>query len=245
VDTLYDDKIDQAQTVSFEEQYLAIRQKEKRIYSDQETARLPEISPSHIYYKEWIARKDSSGRLISYLTNKNKPLNILEIGCGNGWLSSKLAGIQDARVTGLDINRIEIEQAKRVFKSDNLEFIYNKFSTGLFESPRFDCIVFAASIQYFPSFRSIINDCLLLLDTTGEIHIIDTHFYNQGSLGKASDRTKKYYSSIGFPAMSANYHYHTFNDLRSFKYKVLFNPRSIINKLFNTSNPFYWITISG
>src|SRR5258708_4522573 len=93
----------------------------------------------------------SSERLITYLEKKHKPLRILEVGCGNGWLSAKLSNIPNTRVTGLDINQVEIEQAQRVFKIDNLDFIYDSFNESTFENENFDVIIFAASLQYFPS----------------------------------------------------------------------------------------------
>ena len=67
--------------------YLASRKKENRIYSDEQVVQLPFIEPTHIHYHEWQVRKRSALRLIHYLEKKNKPLSILEIGCGNGWLS--------------------------------------------------------------------------------------------------------------------------------------------------------------
>ena len=75
----------------FEEQYLKIRQKEKRLYADEEVKHLPDIAPWHVHYREWQFRKRSATRLMRYLEKKKRALNMLEVGCGNGWLSAKLA----------------------------------------------------------------------------------------------------------------------------------------------------------
>ena len=101
----------------FEDLYIAVRQQEKRIYTDEQLQLLPDID--HLYYDELKIRKRSSERLIAYLEKKHKYLRILEVGCGNGWLSAKLSNIPNTKVTGLDINQLEIEQANRVFKKDN------------------------------------------------------------------------------------------------------------------------------
>ncbi len=167
----------------FEDLYIDVRRQEKRVYSDCELMFLPDVDPSHIHYKEWQTRKHSSQRLINYLSKKNKPLNILEIGCGNGWLSSKLSSILNSNVIGLDINRCEIRQAERVFKKDNLEFVCRQsFGPELFEGVKFDIILFAAAIQYFPSVKSTLQNAFKCLAANGEIHIMDTPFYNPDDL---------------------------------------------------------------
>ena len=107
----------------FEDLYLTVRQKEGRFYTDEQVSQLPDIEEIHPYFHEWQMRARSGGRLINYLQKKNKPLSILEIGCGNGWLSAKMAGLNGALVTGLDANKPEIEQARRVFKNSSVRFI--------------------------------------------------------------------------------------------------------------------------
>src|SRR5271157_59561 len=101
----------------FEDLYIGVRQQEKRLYTDEQLKNLPDIDSLHIYCNEWKIRKRSGERLIAYLGRKRRNLRILEVGCGNGWLSAKMAAIPKARVTGLDINQVEIAQANRVFKA--------------------------------------------------------------------------------------------------------------------------------
>src|SRR6187549_447683 len=75
------------------ELYIALREKEGRLVSDEELLQLPEVSLFHIHLKEWRIRKKSCEHLINYVAKKNRPLKSLEIGCGNGWLSNQLAGV--------------------------------------------------------------------------------------------------------------------------------------------------------
>ena len=107
------------QRADFEYLYNEVRNTEGRSLTDGQVMLLPDIDTLHPQYREWQFRKRSSQRLINYLVRKHKALNILEIGCGNGWLSYKMAQISGTRVTGLDINSEEIAQAKRVFKNEN------------------------------------------------------------------------------------------------------------------------------
>ena len=109
----------------FETLYIRLRRQERRIYSDEELIDLPNIQTTHPHYKEWQLRKHSSEKLFSYLKRKNKSLDILEIGCGNGWLSHRLSIIPGGKVIGTDINFTEIQQAARVFQHiPNLHFIH-------------------------------------------------------------------------------------------------------------------------
>src|SRR6187549_921819 len=88
----------------FERKYTTLRFKEKRMYSDEEVRHLPFIAREHPHYHEWVLRKRSCHRLVKYLEQKKTPLKILEIGCGNGWLSNQIIKIPGTVVIGSDIN---------------------------------------------------------------------------------------------------------------------------------------------
>jgi hypothetical protein len=65
---------------AFERMYVAVRDKEGRLYSDKQVAALPDIDAAHRYYKEWKLRKHSADQLIGFLKKQRRPLNILEVG---------------------------------------------------------------------------------------------------------------------------------------------------------------------
>ena len=231
-------------TIDFPEQYFLLRKKEGRVYPDKEVAQLPGIDKEHAHYHEWQVRTDSGSRLIEHLANKKKALQILEVGCGNGWLSAKLSAIPLSRITGIDINTEELNQAKRVFNQiGNLEFFNCSLQDEVLNNHKYDIIVFAASIQYFSSLEKVLNDILSRLRPGGEIHIIDSHFYKENEIGAARMRSGDYYRAIGFPEMSDHYFHHSFEELKLYNYDILYNPNSIINKLKKNKNPFYWICI--
>ena len=228
----------------FEELYIKVRNYENRMSSVDELSILPDLDKSHPNYREWRIRQRSSRRLITYLQKKNRALKILEIGCGNGWLCSKLAAIPGADVIGLDINQIEIEQAERVFNKPNLKFVKAAFEPELFNPMKFDVILFAASITYFKHLATIIQDCLSCLTEKGEIHIVDNHFYEPVKINDAVERMRVYYNTMGYPEMSAYYYHYSLTDLKPFNYRVLVNPQSFINRLIKRE-PFYWVTITN
>lgn len=232
--------------IDFSSQYLLLRKKEGRIYSDAEVAMLPEINKQHPYFDEWEIRKRSGVQLKKYLADKKRPLQILEIGCGNGWLSAMLSGIPSSQVTGIDINAEELNQARRVFdRIKNLEFLCCSLQDENVNKHQFDMIIFAASIQYFPSLKNILNDTIRHLEPGGEIHIMDTHLYHAKEVAAARQRSKDYFTAIGFPEMAEQYFHHSLEELRSFNHKVLYDPYSIANRLKKSKNPFYWVCVKG
>ena len=228
----------------FEKKYISIRCLENRLYTDEEVEQLPLIARKHTHYKEWIVRKKSSDRLINYLSSKKKRLRILEVGCGNGWLSHSLSSIPGSEVTGLDVNFTELQQAARVFNEDKrLHFIYGDIYANVLNNVRFDIIVFAASIQYFQPLRKILTICLKHLSPGGEVHIISSNFYKTAEISFAKKRTLDYFTSLGYPEMSDYYFHHSINELKKFNHSFLYNPKSIVNKFLKNTDPFYWVTV--
>lgn len=230
----------------FDHLYFDVRQREGRIYTDTDVATLPFIYASHPHYQEWTIRKHSQKALISYIKNKDTFTSILEVGCGNGWLSSRMAKATSAEVTGVDVNSYELEQAERVFRNiPNLNFIKGDLQTGILKDEKFDMILFVASIQYFPSLGQIIKTAIEHLTLLGEIHIMDSPFYLPQETATARQRTNEYYKALGLAEMADHYYHHNLAELENFQYKILHHPNSWKNKLSIKKNPFYWIAIKN
>jgi ubiquinone/menaquinone biosynthesis C-methylase UbiE len=229
---------------NFEEKYISLRKKENRLYTDEQVKWLPEIERSHPHYKEWELRKISCDKLTQHLSNKRTELTILEVGCGNGWLCHHLSKIPGSNVAGIDINNTELGQAKRVFDHiENIEFMNGGLDNEKIRSEKFDAIIFAASIQYFQSLENIIPAALQLLNTGGEIHILDSHFYKPAELETARKRSFDYYHSLQFAEMTEYYFHHCIDELDPYIHKRLYNPDLFLNRFIKNKNPFPWICI--
>ncbi|MBS1687765.1 MAG: class I SAM-dependent methyltransferase [Bacteroidetes bacterium] len=226
---------------SFSQLYIQLRKKEQRIYTDEQVSRLPVIEDNHSHYNEWKYRRQSSERLVDYLANKTRALNVLEVGCGNGWLSAKIAEVPDATVIGIDVNIEELNQAKRVFEKENLQFSVAEISD--LSNNEFDIIIFAASIQYFASFKKVIDIAMAMLSEDGEIHIIDTPLYKSSEITEAAKRSRLYYSGMGFREMSNYYFQHSIEELQGYNYKMLFDPHTLSNRFLRKRGLFYWVCI--
>jgi ubiquinone/menaquinone biosynthesis C-methylase UbiE len=167
----------------------------------------------------------------------------LEIGCGNGWLSHKLAEIPRTEVIGLDINLKELQQAANVFTNSNLQFAYGDIRENILQNRQFDIIIFAGTIPYFSSLTEIILSTLESLTPGGEIHIMDSFFYNAENVETAKQNCREYYKNMGFPGMANYYFHHLLKDIYHFNCEVKRPRHSFFKKLFLKKNVFPWLCI--
>jgi len=191
------------------------RDREGDWYWDEEVASLPDLAADHPRYRYWQSRKKSCQRLVRHLALREKPLTILEVGCGNGWLAFQLATVPGSRVVGLDMNFSSLQQAARVFRHQpNLKFMMGDFCSDLLQGLSFDIVVFAASMHHFPSVQAALEVSLAQLAKGGEIHILDT------------------------PAPCLR-------KLKYYRHRLRYNPRSIWNRLIHKGKGHPWIVVRG
>ncbi|HET9907857.1 MAG TPA: class I SAM-dependent methyltransferase [Anaerolineales bacterium] len=229
------------------ELYLRVREKEGRLYSDQIVAGLPSVPDGHPLVSEWRARSESARRLLRYISSRQSPFFVLDLGCGNGWLSNLLA--QPGQVVlGLDQNRYELRQAARVFRSNpNLSFLEADIFSAPFPAGSFDLIIVASALQYFPNATNLLTMLLDYLKPNGEIHILDTPLYSKRERETAVLRSREYYASLGCPEMIDHYFHHRISDLDSLHPKMLYDPGSLTRRLKRwigqIDSPFPWVVI--
>lgn len=191
--------------------YLEVRRREGRVLSDEQLQQLPDVTHPPALAREWRWRKRAFRRLDKYLNRRfpKSPIRILDLGCGNGWMSNLLAAHALRTVTAMDLNEMELEQGSRVFRRDNLQFVYADVLKDEWPEEPFDVIVLAASVQYFPNLGELIARLKKLLTPDGEIHLLDSNFYPDAAAAEAArQRTKAYYEQVGVPEMAGFYHHH-------------------------------------
>ena len=230
---------------TFETLYLQVRKKEKRLYSDEEVKLLPYASKRNLHKNEWALRTKSFLRFKKYLSQKKSKLNILDLGCGNGWFTGQLAKEFDHNYFCIDVNLPELEQAARIFNNDNITFIYADIAKTALPTNTFDIVILNSALQYFPNVSSLMKEIFFISKSYVEVHIIDTPFYNASEIMQARNRTQKYYLSINYPEMASKYFHHTIDEFKYLRFSSLYNPGSLKNKLsnfiFEKDSPFPWI----
>jgi len=232
---------------SFEENYLQLREKEGRLYSDSVVRLLPEFSGSAPLSIEWKIRKQSAKRLVRHFKLK-RPKTIIEVGCGNGWLIHHLQQHVSAEYLGIDINERELKQATRISNGNLSCFLYGNILSGAMSELRADMIIVASVAHYFPDLKLFIQQLLTLLSPGGEVHIIDTAFYNSNeAIKEAKNRSEKYFLEMKVNSKGLNYYHHSFDVLESFQFKIAYQPQRLINRLKRkliSDSPFPWIIIN-
>jgi ubiquinone/menaquinone biosynthesis C-methylase UbiE len=231
---------------SFEANYLKLRQKEGRVYSDEVVQQLPAFYGAAPLSDEWKIRKRSADRLARYLKAK-KPASITEIGCGNGWLIHYLHQSVTASYCGIDINEPELQQAARSSAHASSScFVYGNILSGSFDQIKTDTIIVASAAQYFSSLNTFIKQLLPLLTASGEIHILDTPFYSIDEIEGARKRSEHYFMAAGVDSGKLDYYHHGWQSLGSLNYTIAYEPKSLFNKIknrFTRDSPFPWIII--
>lgn len=233
---------------TFEDLYLRVRKKERRLYTDDEIRLLPYAYKSNPHKDEWALRTKSFLRFRKYLSKNTFKLNILDLGCGNGWLAGQLAKDYNHNYFCVDVNLTELEQGARIWDNENMKFIYADVFLSSFPSNVFDIVIINSALQYFSDISALMKELFFILKPYGEIHIIDTPFYDHNDMMSAKNRTLKYYQSLGYPEMAGNYFHHSIGDLRYLRYSYLYKPNSLKNKLsgfiFEKDSPFPWLLIT-
>ena len=150
--------------VGMHEFWNSVWKKETLYYSKKETNNVP-----------WDIKSPDTN-LKKFLEKFNKPLNILEVGCGNGndayYMSEK-----GHNVTAIDISDYAIDEAKSLYKNDNLKFItsdFFKFKT----TDKYDLIFDRGFIHNFSvDYFSIYFDKLYsLLKDKGDVLILSGNY---------------------------------------------------------------------
>ena len=227
------------------EAYLQARDQEQRLLPDDVVRMLPAVPQGHPYYEEWRARQASLKRLISFLSKEQPQGKVLDLGCGNGWMSYALVQ-KGFEVCGLEVNTQEIEQAARVFEHDRLHWIRGNVEENLPIGP-FDAIIISAALQYFPDPAALMRHLKSYLNHGGGIMVMDTFLYPEAEASDAQARSKAYFSTLGVEAMTTHYHHHQATWLAEFKHQFVYRPslkQKVLRKLGQAVSPFpmVWIT---
>ena len=233
---------------AFEIIYNKVLHKERRVFNDIEAKALPKAFSYNLHQEEWLLRAKTLKRFRQYIRQQKRPLRILDVGCGNGWFSAKLARFTEVKVIGINRCHSELEQAVRVFNTPNLKFIYADANEDIFLKGSFDMIILNDTIQFFPHFRNLINHLLNYLDEGGEIHIMDSPFYRYDEVDTAREAAERRFQHIGCDEMMDWYYFHTLDELDSFDFNYQHNPRKITQKIRrkfsgSSSAPNPWIRI--
>lgn len=232
--------------------YLTVRERESRVLTDEQVLALPRFTPASEHQKphqrEWQMRRHSFSLFLKYLHRRyaQKPLEILDLGCGNGWMALNLARRPDTNIWAVDVNLPELEQGARLAATSgltNVRFVFADFLKNTIPEKKFDLVVLAASVQYFPDFAELCKAVQRVLKPDGSLHILDSPFYQTPEQRQtARANTQAYYTGIGVPEMANWYHHHLWQDVEKLGGKNLNSGmRARILQQVRWLPPFPWV----
>ncbi|HLJ49123.1 MAG TPA: class I SAM-dependent methyltransferase [Bryobacteraceae bacterium] len=128
------------------------------------------------------------------------PLQILDLGAGNGWMSHRLRGHGHMPVA-LDIftdPRDGLLAARRY--SPDLPLIESDFNMLPFAGASFDVIIYNASIHYSPDYRRTLAEARRCLRPGGRFVIIDSPIYKAREHGERmrEEKHQQFKQQYGF-----------------------------------------------
>lgn len=183
----------------FGAEYARQREAEGRTYSSEELLRLPYLFEGPIA-RQWGVRARSFSlfmrRVLRPLACRvGRPLTLLDLGAGNGWLSFRVAmeghtaialDIRDDSVDGLGAADLFIERAE-----GRMERRVASFSAIPLNSGRVDLAVFNASLHYALDLEACLREVARVVRPGGLIAILDSPFYRRERDGLSMVAEKK------------------------------------------------------
>ena len=144
-------------------------------------------------------------RILPALVAKmSRPLTVLDLGAGNGWLSYRLASLGHRPVAvDLQINAFDGLGAAVHYRR-SLPTLFPRFQAELdrlpFGNGQFDCAIFNASFHYSENYDRTLAEAIRCLRPGGTILIADTPSYSREECGQQmlEERRKLFQQLFGF-----------------------------------------------
>jgi SAM-dependent methyltransferase len=134
------------------------------------------------------------------------PLDILDLGAGNCWMSYRL-GLRNHRVTALDIfdDALDGLRASQRYPLP-IPTIEAEFNALPFALSSFDLIIYNASIHYSTDYFETLRQAQRCLRASGRIVILDSPVYraHEHGLRMVEERKLKYRERYGFASDAMN-----------------------------------------
>lgn len=192
----------------FIREYETIRGAEGRGSDDPAYYRnLPWVDRQDRWAADWGIRARSFHafvrRVLVPLERENRrPLRILDLGAGNGWLSNRLAqrGHYPAAVD-LSTSAADGLGAHKFYETRFVP-VQAEFETLPFAAGQFDLAVFNASLHYAVDFTAVLAGARAQLGPGGRVVVIDTPLYRDPNSGEQMVRERRVFfqARYGFPS---------------------------------------------
>lgn len=152
---------------------------------------------------QWRIRALTYRYFESHLLPK-QPLDILDLGAGNGWLSNRLAQ-RGHRPVAVDIFTDDLDglAAARHYET-SFPLIEAEFDRLPFLGKQFDRAIFNSSLHYSTDYRQTLLEALRCLRPGGQVVVLDSPIYQRREHGELmrEERRQQFLKMYGFPSNS-------------------------------------------
>lgn len=194
---------------AFAAAYHEARRRERWTDPDDVVRALPRVAATHPHAAEWRIRAITLERIIGVVRPFGRGARVLDVGCGNGWMSAAIARTCGATVHGVDVTEAEIDQARTAWHDiSGVTFSLGSIPSTATSMEPVDVVVFAASLQYFADARRAVEQALAITRSGGLVIVADTPWYDASTIEDARSRSRAHYASIGVPDMTEHYFHH-------------------------------------
>jgi SAM-dependent methyltransferase len=202
----------------FARQYRAVRERDGyRISSPEYCRRLPDVDAGDPHATEWRVRRESYEHFERYVLGPvRRPLRILDLGAGNGWLSHRLAA------QGHDVSAVDriVDEADGLGAARHypVRFLAAQasFDALPFAAGQFDVVVFNGSLHYAPDVAAALASGRRMLVHGGTLAVMDSPMFKGERSGRAmvDDMVRRFESAYGIrDAVRTGAGYLTFDSL--------------------------------
>jgi len=177
-------------SVDFRRQYANHRAREGRALRGDELRSLPYLADGPLA-QQWAVRARSFDSFVDRVLKPMSslgPIDILDLGAGNGWLCHRVAAsghwavaidIRDDEVDGLGAATDLLGDPATAF-----ERVQASFDTLPFGDNSFDIALFNASLHYATDLRQALAEALRVTRSGGLVAVLDSPFYRRDRDGR-------------------------------------------------------------
>ncbi|HYD25711.1 MAG TPA: methyltransferase domain-containing protein [Croceibacterium sp.] len=181
----------------FRADYAAHRASEGRAHKGAELRSLPYLRSGPLA-RQWAVRARSFEALMKIVVRPmakraNGPVQMLDLGAGNGWLSYRLAR-EGHRCTAIDIREDDIDglgAAEELRRIVHFARLTASFEALPLPDRSADLAVFNASLHYATDLPTAMAEAARCVRSGGCIAIVDSPFYGDSADGEAMVREKR------------------------------------------------------
>lgn len=195
----------------FRDAYADLRAREGRGRGgDAELRALPYVSDGPLA-RQWRVRARTFDAFVARVVaplerERARPLRILDLGAGNGWLSARMIS-RGHRPVALDIRIDSVDGLGAAGPYARIvERMFSRVAASFERLPLrpriFDLIVFDASLHYASDLTIALAEAVRVLAPHGRVAILDSPFYRRAESGEAMAREKKESTRRDFPDLA-------------------------------------------